>query len=97
MVWAHRQGQWKGTISLLFSEEADIKLHVVSQCVFRLDFLFLRTTIVSKYDPSACMSCCSDDLAQLLPCLDLGLKIYRSKNKFLPLIDKLRTKGINWG
>ena len=49
------------------------KLFVVLQCIFGSDFLFRRTTIVLGIEnyPSACMSCCSDDLALLLPCLDL--------------------------
>ena len=49
------------------------KLCVVLQCIFGRDFLSPRTTTVSgieKY-PSSSMSCCSDDLAQLLPYLDL--------------------------
>jgi len=74
MVWAHRQGQWKGRkFSLSFSEEAAKVLCIVLQCIFRRDFLSLRTTIVLgiKNFPSASMSCYSGDLAQLLPCLDL--------------------------
>ena len=49
------------------------KLFVVLQCIFGRDFLSPRTTIVSGIQnyPSACMSCCSDDLALLLPRLDL--------------------------
>ena len=41
--------------------------------VMHCDFLSPRTTIVSGIGnyPSPSMSCCSDDLAQLLPCLDL--------------------------
>ena len=53
------------------------------------------TTIVSDIEnyPSAPMFCCSDDLAQLLPCTFeiWGLKIYQSKNKLLTG-DRL----INW-
>ena len=59
--------------SLSFSEEAAKKLRVVLQCIFGCDFLFPRTTValgVENY-PSPSMSCCSDDLAQLLLCLDL--------------------------
>ena len=69
MVWVHRQGQWKGTyFSLYCSEEV---ASVVLQCIFGRDFQSPRTTVASgveKY-PSASMSCCSDDLAQLLPSL----------------------------
>ena len=43
------------------------------QRIFGRDFLSPRTTIFSGIEnyPSASISCCSDDLAQLLPCLDL--------------------------
>ena len=46
------------------------KLRVVLICIFGRDFLSPRTAIVSGIEnyPSACMSCCSDDLALLLPC-----------------------------
>ena len=49
------------------------KLFVVLQCVFGRDFISLHTTVVSGIEnyPSTCMSCCSDDLALLLPRLDL--------------------------
>ena len=73
-VQAHKQGQWKGKhFSLSFSEEAANKLHVVLQCIFGRDFLSPHTTIASGVEnyPSASMSCRSDYLAQLLPCLDL--------------------------
>ena len=66
-------GQWKvKNYSLSFSEKAEKKLHVL-QCIFGCDFLSPRTTIVSgiENDPSTSMSWCSDDLAKLLPCLDL--------------------------
>ena len=47
-------------------------------------------TIVSGIEnyPSASMSCCSDNLAQLrAQTFEVwGLKIYQSKNKFLPLL-----------
>ena len=73
MVWVHRQGQWMGKyFSLSFLEEAAKKLRVVLQCIFGRDFLSQRPTIalgVENYS-SPSMSCCSDDLAQLLPCLD---------------------------
>ena len=59
--------------SISFSEEAAKKLRVVLQCIFEHDFLSLQPTIASGVEnyPSPSMSCCSDDLAQLLPCLDL--------------------------
>ena len=49
------------------------KLRVVLICIFGRDFLSLRSAIVSGIEnyPSACMSCCSDDLALLLPRQDL--------------------------
>ena len=73
MVWARMQNQWKGkNYCLSFSEETE-KLRVVLQCILGRDFLSLRTTIISGIEnySSACMSCCSDDLALLLPRLDL--------------------------
>ena len=72
MVWVHRQGQRKGKyFSLYCSEEVARKLRVVLQCIFGRDFLSPRTTVASGVEnyPSASMSCCSDDLAQLLPSL----------------------------
>ena len=44
-----------------------------AQCLFGRDFLSPHTTIVLGIEnyPSASMSCCSDDLALLLPRLDL--------------------------
>ena len=57
--------------SLACSEEVARKLRVGLQCISGRDFLSPRTTVASgveKY-PSASMSCCSDDLAQLLPSL----------------------------
>ena len=89
MVWACRQSQWKN-YTLSFSEEVGKQLHNILKCNFGCDFLSLRTTIVlqlKKY-PSTSMSCCSDDMAQFLLCLDFevwGPRIYRSENKFLPL------------
>ena len=74
MVWAHRQGQWKGkNYTLSFSEEPERRLCVVLQCIFGCDFPSPWTTIVSGIEnyPSTGMSCCSVDLAQLLLCLDL--------------------------
>ena len=74
MVWVRRQGQWKGkNFSDSFLEEAAKKLRVVLRCIFGRDFLSPHTTIGSgiKNYPCASMSCCSDDLAQLLPCFDL--------------------------
>ena len=49
------------------------KLFVVLQSILGHDFLSLCTTIVSGIENyrRACMLCCSDDLALLLPCLDL--------------------------
>ena len=73
MVWARKEGQWKGkNCNLSFSEEVEKKLYVL-QCIFGHEFLSLRTTIVLGIEnyPNASMSCCSDDLAQVLPCLDL--------------------------
>ena len=72
MVWARMQCQWKAKkYCLSISEEAEKKLF--AQCIFRRDFPFPRTTIVLgiKNYPSACMSCCPDELALLLPRLDL--------------------------
>ena len=69
IVWAYRDKNF----GIFFSEEGAKKLRVVLQCIFERDFLSPRTTKVSgieKY-PSASMSCCSDDLAQWLPCVDL--------------------------
>ena len=73
MVWAHRQGHWKGkNFSLSFSEEAAKSYTLFYKCIFGHDFLFQRTTIVSGIEnyPSTSVSRHSDDLAQLLPCLD---------------------------
>ena len=51
---------------LSIPEEAEKKL--ITQCIFGRDFPSPRSTIVSgiKNYPSACMSCCFDDLALLL-------------------------------
>ena len=77
MVWAHRQGQWKGkNYSLSFSEEEKESYALFLHCIFGLGFLSLRTT---RY-PSASLSWCSDDLAQSLPCLDLNLKSSLRRN-----------------
>ena len=45
------------------------KLRVVLICIFGRDFLSPRIAIASGIAnyPSACMSCCSDDLVLLLP------------------------------
>ena len=45
------------------------KLRVVLICIFGRDFLSPLSAIVSGIEnyPSVCMSCCSDDLALLLP------------------------------
>ena len=72
IVWAYRPMKGQELWYFLFGGGAK-KLHVVLQCIFERDFLSPRTTKVSgieKY-PSASMSCCSDDLAQWLPCVDL--------------------------
>ena len=49
------------------------KLHIDLQCIVRCDYLSPHSAIVSGIEnyPSASVSHCSDDLAQLLPCLDL--------------------------
>ena len=67
------EGHWKEYFSLSFLEEVAKMLHIVLQCIFRHGFLSPHTTIASgvKNYPSPSMSYCSDDLAQLLPCLDL--------------------------
>ena len=59
----------------------------VTHCIFGPDFQSLCTTIVSGIEnyPSTCMSCCSDDLAQLLPCLDFWSLGSENISKFLPL------------
>ena len=56
-------------LSFLF-EGGRKKLPIVLKCIFGRDFLSPRTAIVLGIEnyPSACMSCCSDDLALLLPC-----------------------------
>ena len=71
MVWGCRQGQWKD-FDISFSEEV-VKSYVLFECIFGCAFLSPRTTKIYgiKNYPSTSMSCCSDDLAQLLPCLDL--------------------------
>ena len=74
MVWARRQGQWKGRkFSRTFSEEAAKMLCIVLQCIFGHNFLSLHTNIVPGIEifPSTSMPCYSGDLAQLLLCLDL--------------------------
>ena len=64
MVWARRQGQWKGK-NYFLSEKAGKKLHIVLQCIFGLDFLSLCIMGIENHS-STSMPCCSDDLAQLL-------------------------------
>ena len=75
IVWAYRQAQWKDkNFGILFLEEAAKKLRVVLQCIFECDFLspcIYYNIYGIENSPSASMSCCSDDLAQWLPCLDL--------------------------
>ena len=70
MIWARMQMEGQELLSFL-SGGGGKKLF--TQCIFGRDFLSPRTTIVLDIEnyPSACMSCCSDDLALLLPCLDL--------------------------
>ena len=69
MVWKHMQSQWNGNN---LSGGGGKRLFVVLQSIFGHDFLPSRITIVSgiKNYPSACKSCCSNDLSLLLP--DLG-------------------------
>ena len=59
-------------LSFLSGGGGEKKLFVVLQCIFGRDFLSPRTTLVSGIEnyPSTCISCCSDDLSLLLPCLD---------------------------
>ena len=47
------------------------KLFVVLKCIFGRDFLSPRTAIVLGIEnyPSACMSCCSDDLGTVVTAL----------------------------
>ena len=75
---------------LFIGEVAKKSSRIVLQCIFGRDFLSLRTAELLGIEnyPSISISCCSDGLAQLLPCLDLvcGLQMYQSKNKFLLLI-----------
>ena len=71
MVYGLVGNSMEGQELLSFLKEAE-NLHIVLH-VFGRDFLSPRTTIVSviKNYPSTSMSCCSNGLAQLLPCLDL--------------------------
>ena len=63
----------EGQELLSFLSGARRRKKLFAQCIFSRDFLSSRTTIVLGIEnyPSACMSCCSDDLALLLPRLDL--------------------------
>ena len=73
-VWVRRQDQWEGNnYSLSFRRKRDKMYGLFLQRNFGRDFLSPRCTIFSgiENDPSASMSCCSDDLAQLPPCLEL--------------------------
>ena len=73
-VWARRQDQWEGNDYGLSFRRMRKKVYAIFlQRIFGRDFLSPRTTIFSGIEnyPSASISCCSDDLAQLLPCLDL--------------------------
>ena len=62
-----------------------VRCFTMHACVFGCGFLSSHTTIVSgiKNYPSACISCCSNDLLLLLLCLDLWS--LGSEDKFLPL------------
>ena len=73
MVWVHRQGQWKGKNFSLSFRGGSKKVACCFTVYFWTDFLSPHTTIVSGVEnyPSPSMSCCSDDLALLLPCLVL--------------------------
>ena len=82
------------------------------KCIFRRDFLSPRTAIVLGIEnyPSACMSCCSDDLALLLLHYKTfevcGPRIYQTENKLSPLhtqnttcthfIKTLKLAGESW-
>ena len=82
---AGRQGQWEyKNYTLSFPKEVG-KSCVLFYHVF--SDISPCTTIVSDIEnyPSASMFCCSDNLAQLLPCTFeiWGLKTYQSKNKLL--------------
>ena len=68
IVWAHRQGQWKGkNYSLSFPEEAGKKL-CVPQCIFGRDFLSPHTTIVSGIKNYLSASMCDlQHCCQVLP------------------------------
>ena len=73
-VWAHRQDQWEGNNYSLSFRRIRGKIYAIFlQRIYGREFLSPRTTIFSGIEnyPSASMSCCSDDLARLLPCLDL--------------------------
>ena len=61
-------GHLRNVALLLHTQEAANTLRVVLQCIFGCDFLSPCTTKVSSIEnyPS-----CSDDLAQLLPCLHI--------------------------
>ena len=70
----------------------------VLQCIFRRDFLSpcATTALGIKNYPITSMSCCSDDLAQLL--LKSEIQKYQSENKFFLysflLIQNLRAGGL---
>ena len=73
-VWARRQDQRDGNNYSIFFRRMWKKIYAIFlQRIFGHDFLSPRTTIFSGIEnyPSASLSCCSDNLAQLLPCLDL--------------------------
>ena len=66
MVWARRQGQWKGK-NLVFLGGGRKK---VTHCIFGRNFLSPCTTIALGTENYPNIDC-SDDVAVLLPCLDL--------------------------
>ena len=67
------EGQELLSLFFFFFGGGGKNLRVVLQSVFGRDFVSPGTAIVSgiKNYSSASMSCCSDGLAHLLPCLDL--------------------------
>ena len=69
---ARRQSQWKGkNYSPSFPEEAEKKLRVLLCTQFSIPTYY--NSFGYKNHPSACMSYCSDDLAQWFLCLDFQI------------------------
>ena len=67
------------------------KSYVFYECIWEVIFYLRILLMVSGIEnyPSACMSCCSDDLALLLPHQDfwsLRSKNIQSENKLSPLV-----------